>query len=100
MAKQLRFSTDTGAEGRVYFDDSVPHGAWTFEIKFAGLGDESPWFGGYYGDMRDAESDCRHYLRSLGCIMPVQPLRAKGERLREERKPGRDRTTDIPAVAA
>ena len=74
--KATRFSTDTGATGRVYREA----GAYTFRIDCDHLEDESPWFGNYYDSEADAVYDCRHYLSQLGTVMPVQALAAKCDR--------------------
>ena len=75
MAKRKKYYTDVGATGEVYFRTGVPHPVWTFRIDWKeGLGDESPWFGAYYDDFRDAESDCRRYLFQLGQLQPAYPV--------------------------
>ena len=80
MSYKRVFRADNGAVGTVYRERGTECPAWTFKIEWAeGLGDESPWFGGYYDSVVDAEHDCRYHLSMLGKILPQHPIRAKGE---------------------
>lgn len=78
MSEKRTYRTDTGAVGTVYKGRGVAVPAWTFKIEWPeGLGAESPWFGGYYDGIENADADCRYYLSTLGAIQPRQPLRAE-----------------------